>query len=298
MAEKLYEYESVRAGHRSSNLMSQREEWIDKRGQLPLSKEEKHVEGMQNLEKHRLFNSNWNSRHQGNDLRLGVGIIDSGSQISVIREEFTRGEQYEGDGHIKTVSAFGEKEVAPLRILEMGIDNGTHRYALVPCAVSKKLASDFLSSNAAYEALNEYVQVYGPESNSDKDLYAAGEEETEDPSISTDALVELLSTESGNENMTQRNRYGDNERRDGVNPDHQNKDSITFALGYSEMAPGATFGLDTVERRRQMIQVSKFLDGDMEHIHLVNNLDDALLQKVRNENDYKEKVEGKSTFET
>lgn len=35
------------------------------------------------------------------------------------------------------------------------------------------------------------------------------------------------------------------------------------------------------EKRRQVIQESKFLGGDMEHTHLVKGLDFALLQKVR-----------------
>ena len=39
-------------------------------------------------------------------------------------------------------------------------------------------------------------------------------------------------------------------------------------------------GMDAAERRRQMIQESKFLGGDMEHTHLVKGLDYALLQKV------------------
>ena len=34
------------------------------------------------------------------------------------------------------------------------------------------------------------------------------------------------------------------------------------------------------EKRRQVIQESKFLGGDMEHTHLVKGLDFALLQKV------------------
>ena len=41
-------------------------------------------------------------------------------------------------------------------------------------------------------------------------------------------------------------------------------------------------GLDAAERRKQMIQESKFLGGDMEHTHLVKGLDYALLQKVSN----------------
>lgn len=47
-------------------------------------------------------------------------------------------------------------------------------------------------------------------------------------------------------------------------------------------------GLDAAERRKQMIQESKFLGGDMEHTHLVKGLDYALLQKVRSEIQLKE----------
>lgn len=50
-------------------------------------------------------------------------------------------------------------------------------------------------------------------------------------------------------------------------------------------------GLDAAERRRQMIQESKFLGGDMEHTHLVKGLDFALLQKVRSEIMSKEREE-------
>jgi len=40
--------------------------------------------------------------------------------------------------------------------------------------------------------------------------------------------------------------------------------------------------MDAAERRKQLIQESKFLGGDMEHTHLVKGLDYALLQKVIN----------------
>ena len=49
------------------------------------------------------------------------------------------------------------------------------------------------------------------------------------------------------------------------------------------MAPDVKGNFDAAERRRQMIQESKFLGGDMEHTHLVKGLDFALLQKVRSE---------------
>ncbi|GFS45481.1 protein Red, partial [Nephila pilipes] len=80
-------------------------------------------------------------------------------------------------------------------------------------------------------------------------------------------------------------------RRDGVNPDNQNEDPIISAAGYQAVAPDAKSGLDTMERRRQMIQESKFLGEDAEHTNLVKGLVYAVLQKVSNENNYKEKEE-------
>lgn len=74
------------------------------------------------------------------------------------------------------------------------------------------------------------------------------------------------------------------ERRDGANPDYQAMDVAGNAgSGYRAVAPDVKSGLDAAERRRQMIQESKFLGGDMEHTHLVKGLDYALLQKVRSE---------------
>uniref|UniRef100_A0A182TC88 RED-like N-terminal domain-containing protein n=1 Tax=Anopheles maculatus TaxID=74869 RepID=A0A182TC88_9DIPT len=73
------------------------------------------------------------------------------------------------------------------------------------------------------------------------------------------------------------------ERRDGANPDYQNLDSSSSTSAYRAVAPDAKSGLNAAERRRQQIQESKFLGGDMEHTHLVKGLDYALLQKVRSE---------------
>ncbi|KAF2355301.1 RED-like N-terminal [Trinorchestia longiramus] len=74
------------------------------------------------------------------------------------------------------------------------------------------------------------------------------------------------------------------ERRDGVNPDYQVDDTSAEGQGaYRAVAPDLKSGLDAAERRKQMIQESKFLGGDMEHTHLVKGLDYALLQKVRSE---------------
>uniref|UniRef100_A0A6B2ECY0 Putative ik cytokine down-regulator of hla class ii n=1 Tax=Phlebotomus kandelakii TaxID=1109342 RepID=A0A6B2ECY0_9DIPT len=74
------------------------------------------------------------------------------------------------------------------------------------------------------------------------------------------------------------------ERRDGANPDYQNIDTTgNSSSAYRTVAPDVKSGIDAAERRRQMIQESKFLGGDMEHTHLVKGLDYALLQKVRSE---------------
>lgn len=73
------------------------------------------------------------------------------------------------------------------------------------------------------------------------------------------------------------------ERRDGSNTDYQPIDPTSGANAYRAVAPDSKSGLDAAERRRQLIQESKFLGGDMEHTHLVKGLDYALLQKVRSE---------------
>lgn len=70
------------------------------------------------------------------------------------------------------------------------------------------------------------------------------------------------------------------ERRDGTNQDYQAEDPMNNASAYRAVAPDLKSGMDAAERRRQMIQQSKFLGGDMEHTHLVKGLDYALLQKV------------------
>ncbi|GFU07904.1 protein Red [Nephila pilipes] len=80
-------------------------------------------------------------------------------------------------------------------------------------------------------------------------------------------------------------------RRCGVNLDYQNEDPIISAAGYSAVAPHAKSGLDNAERRRQMIQESKFLGGDMEHKQLVIGLGYAVLQRCIKETITKKKEE-------
>lgn len=83
------------------------------------------------------------------------------------------------------------------------------------------------------------------------------------------------------------------ERRDGANPDYQNVSTPGHSNtnAYRAVAPDLKSGIDAAERRKRIIQESKFLGGDMEHTHLVKGLDYALLQKVRSELQVKEQEE-------
>ncbi|XP_070553284.1 protein Red-like [Ptychodera flava] len=81
------------------------------------------------------------------------------------------------------------------------------------------------------------------------------------------------------------------ERRDGVNKDYEETDMISTTANYRAVAPDAVSGDTAAHRRRQVIEESKYLGGDMEHTHLVKGLDYALLQKVRAEITSKEKEE-------
>jgi IK cytokine len=81
------------------------------------------------------------------------------------------------------------------------------------------------------------------------------------------------------------------ERREGATTDFTQNDARNSTSGYRAVAPDVKSGYDTAERRRQLIQESKFLGGDLQHTHLVKGLDYALLQKVRSEITHQEQVE-------
>ncbi|GBN33473.1 Retrovirus-related Pol polyprotein from transposon 297 [Araneus ventricosus] len=133
--------------------------------------------------------------------RTMTGIIDSGAQISVIHEDFTSGIKYEGEGYIEISSAFGEREITPLRIFEMNIDDGVHGPVPVTCAVSKRLVSDLLLSTTAFGALKENIQMHKFESK--LDCYDTVKEELEVPSMDIEASIKLISTESDRDGSTQ-----------------------------------------------------------------------------------------------
>ncbi|KAK2185184.1 hypothetical protein NP493_243g01063 [Ridgeia piscesae] len=81
------------------------------------------------------------------------------------------------------------------------------------------------------------------------------------------------------------------ERRDGSNNDYDQPEIASTTADYRAVAPDAKAGENYAERRKQAIQESKYLGGDMEHTHLVKGLDYALLEKVRAEICSKEEVE-------
>ncbi|XP_067664128.1 protein Red-like [Haliotis asinina] len=81
------------------------------------------------------------------------------------------------------------------------------------------------------------------------------------------------------------------ERREGSNKDYAETEIISTTADYRAVAPDAKAGENYAERRKQLIQESKYLGGDMEHTHLVKGLDYALLEKVRAEITSKEREE-------
>ncbi|GFX72335.1 retrovirus-related Pol polyprotein from transposon opus [Trichonephila clavipes] len=110
-------------------------------------------------------------------------VIDTGAQISVLREDLIDKGCGEGEGTIQIISAFGEKEIAALKLFNLKIDDGKHGSVPIMCAVSKKLVNDMLISATAYEILLENVQLFDFENQrdfedtKDKDIQLEREEE-------------------------------------------------------------------------------------------------------------------------
>lgn len=160
----------------------------------------------------------------------------------------------------------------------------------------KLLMTPRAPSNTAAPTISEDVPSHPPskkqESDSDDEIGDRSDDKAEKRKKKKKYYATLnRQQEDKLAELAQKYRDRAKERRDGANPDYQNEDPITSAAGYRAVAPDAKSGLDAAERRRQMIQESKFLGGDMEHTHLVKGLDYALLQKVRSEINYKEKEE-------
>ena len=85
--------------------------------------------------------------------------------------------------------------------------------------------------------------------------------------------------------------------RDRAGERRQEQKSFELASAGSQAnqyAPAGSSIASVADRRKQTIQESKFLGGDMEHTHLVKGLDFALLQKMREEITRTEQSEGKT----
>ncbi|GFQ93958.1 retrovirus-related Pol polyprotein from transposon 297, partial [Trichonephila clavata] len=110
-------------------------------------------------------------------------VIDTGAQISVLLEDLIGKNCGEGEGTIQIISAFGEKEIAALKLFNLKIGDGKHGSVSIMCAVSKKLVNYMLISATAYEIVLENVQLFDFEnqrdfeSTKDKDVQLEGEEE-------------------------------------------------------------------------------------------------------------------------
>lgn len=72
------------------------------------------------------------------------------------------------------------------------------------------------------------------------------------------------------------------ERRKGIGND-ETIDAIQASNAYRAVPADVRATADAAQRRKQAIQESKYLGGDMEHTHLVKGLDYSLLHKVRSE---------------
>ncbi|GFY46234.1 retrovirus-related Pol polyprotein from transposon opus [Trichonephila inaurata madagascariensis] len=119
-------------------------------------------------------------------------VIDTGAQISVLREDLIGRDCGEGEGTIQIISAFGEKEIAALKLFNLKKDDGKHGSVPILCAVSKKLVNDMLISATAYEILLENVQLF--DFGSQRDF-----ESTKDKDIEFRKEMEELRKETENE---------------------------------------------------------------------------------------------------
>ncbi|GFX52774.1 uncharacterized protein TNCV_3719641 [Trichonephila clavipes] len=122
-------------------------------------------------------------------------VIDTGAQISVLREDLIDKCCGEGEGTIQIISAFGEKEIAALKLFNLKIDDGKHGSVPIMCAVSKKLVNDMLISATAYEILLENVQLFDFENQRDF-------EDTKDKDIQLEREEELSALALGQETDT------------------------------------------------------------------------------------------------
>ena len=72
--------------------------------------------------------------------------------------------------------------------------------------------------------------------------------------------------------MAEKYRDRARERRDGNHTEYDQTENISTTADYRAVAPDAKSIENYAERRKQVIQESKYLGGDMEHTHLVKGI--------------------------
>lgn len=82
--------------------------------------------------------------------------------------------------------------------------------------------------------------------------------------------------------LAQKYRDRAKERRENEKVVPQDSDYPQSTANFRAVGPDFTLN-ENADRRRQLIEESKYLGGDLEHTHLVKGLDYALLQKIKAE---------------
>ncbi|GFT19488.1 uncharacterized protein TNCV_2533861 [Trichonephila clavipes] len=183
IADKLDEYESVRANVKEAHSNDTRIYQRSGNCSVPINTRN----GIEDL--------------QLVDIKCGQtsikAAIDTEAQISVLRKDLIGKGCGEGEGTIQIISAFGEKEIAALKLFNLKIDDGKHGSVPIMCALSKKLVNDMLISATAYEILLENVQLFDFENQRDF-------EGTKDKDIQLEREEELSALSLGQETDTHR----------------------------------------------------------------------------------------------
>ncbi|GFW66649.1 hypothetical protein TNCV_1370821 [Trichonephila clavipes] len=111
----------------------------------------------------------------------------------------------EDEGPIQIISAFGEKEIAALKLFNLKIDDGKHGSVPIMYVVTKKLVNDILISATAYEIQLEDVLLF--DFGNQRDF-----ESTKAKDIEFRNEMEELRKETENETRTREARHKEKEK--------------------------------------------------------------------------------------
>ncbi|MFH4978769.1 hypothetical protein AB6A40_005478 [Gnathostoma spinigerum] len=144
-----------------------------------------------------------------------------------------------------------------------------NRKAAAPSANNATLNS--ATHSFSHRQANESKKNHSS-SKTKKQKEQAAEDEEDDDDYGASNLTEILK------------KYRDRaeERRKGLGKDEMT-DELAASNAYRAVPSDIRATADAAQRRKQAIQESKYLGGDMEHTHLVKGLDYSLLHKVRSE---------------